>query len=108
MPWTTTSVCEPPWARVAAATLRGLTGPTPGRRATANTSRRKRVGLERHDSTLAVELDDGDVRVVRRTNTKTVTTIKSRPPRTASVFLDEVSTVSWHKFVKDLLAPDKS
>jgi hypothetical protein len=37
------------------------------------------------DTTLAVELDDGDVRVVRRTNTKPVTTIKSRPPRTASI-----------------------
>ncbi|MEU4604884.1 hypothetical protein AB0F43_18035 [Kribbella sp. NPDC023972] len=36
------------------------------------------------ETTLAIELDDGDVRVVRRTNAKSVTTIKSRSPRTAT------------------------
>ena len=37
------------------------------------------------ETTLAVELDDGDVHVVRRTTTQAVRNIKSRPPRTASI-----------------------
>ncbi len=36
------------------------------------------------ETTLAVELDDGDVRVIRRTTTQPVRNIKSRPPRTAT------------------------
>jgi hypothetical protein len=35
------------------------------------------------EATITVELGDGDTRTVRRTTTTTVTTIKSRPPRTA-------------------------
>ena len=35
------------------------------------------------DTTLAIELDDGDTRVVRRTTTKLVRNIKSMRPRTA-------------------------
>jgi hypothetical protein len=42
---------------------------------------RRTLTIAVSNTTLAVELDDGDVRVVRRTNTKPVTTIKSRPPR---------------------------
>ena len=37
------------------------------------------------ETTLAVELDDGDVHVVRRTTTQAVRNIKSRPQRTASI-----------------------
>jgi len=36
------------------------------------------------ESTLAVQLDDGDFHVVRRTNAKAVTTMKARPPRTVT------------------------
>ena len=36
------------------------------------------------ETTITVELGDGDTHVVRRTTTTTVTTIKSRPPRTAT------------------------
>ncbi|GAA5019187.1 hypothetical protein [Actinopolymorpha pittospori] len=36
------------------------------------------------DTTLAIELDDADVRVIRRTTTQPVRNIKSRPPRTAT------------------------
>ena len=36
------------------------------------------------ETTLAVQLDDGDFHVVRRTNTKAVTTMKARPPRTVT------------------------
>ena len=35
------------------------------------------------DTTITVELGDGDTHIVRRTTTSAVTTIKSRPPRTA-------------------------
>jgi hypothetical protein len=36
------------------------------------------------ETTITVELGDGDTHTVRRTTTTTVTTIKSRPPRTAT------------------------
>ena len=36
------------------------------------------------ETTLAIELDDGDSRVIRRTTTTAVRNIKSRPPRTAT------------------------
>jgi hypothetical protein len=35
------------------------------------------------DTTLAIELDDGDTHIVRRTNTRAVTILKARPPRSA-------------------------
>jgi hypothetical protein len=37
------------------------------------------------ETTITVELGDGDTHTVRRTTTTTVTTIKSRPPRTATI-----------------------
>ena len=56
---------------------------------------RQRIGLGRafarqtltvhvSDTTITVDLGDGDTHVVRRTTTTAVTTIKSRPPRTAT------------------------
>jgi hypothetical protein len=35
------------------------------------------------ETTLTVELDDGDTHIVRRTNTRAVTILKARPPRSA-------------------------
>ena len=46
---------------------------------------RRTLTIAVSETTLAVELDDGDVRVVRRTTTQAVRNIKSRPPRTASI-----------------------
>jgi hypothetical protein len=37
------------------------------------------------ETTITIELGDGDTHTVRRTTTTTVTTIKSRPPRTATI-----------------------
>jgi hypothetical protein len=37
------------------------------------------------DTTLAIQLDDADVRLIRRTTNQPVRSIKSRPPRTASI-----------------------
>ena len=56
---------------------------------------RQRIGLGRafarqtltvhvSDTTITVDLGDGDTHVARRTTTMAVTTIKSRPPRTAT------------------------
>ena len=36
------------------------------------------------ESTLAVEFDDGDVRIIRRTTTQPVRSIKGQRPRTAT------------------------
>jgi len=36
------------------------------------------------ETTLTIELDDGDVHVVRRTTTSAATTIKARSPRTVT------------------------
>jgi hypothetical protein len=36
------------------------------------------------DTTLAIELDDGDVHAVRRTTTSPAITIKARSPRTVT------------------------
>ena len=38
------------------------------------------------DTTLAIELDDGETRIVRRTTTTPVRNIKADRPRTAIVF----------------------
>jgi hypothetical protein len=45
---------------------------------------RRTLTIAVSETTLAVELDDGDVRVIRRTTTQPVRNIKSRPPRTAT------------------------
>jgi transposase InsO family protein len=45
---------------------------------------RRTLTIAVSETTLAVELDDGDVRVIRRTTTQPVRNIKSRLPRTAT------------------------
>ena len=60
------------------------------------------------DTTLAVELDDGETRVIRRTTTVPVRNIKASRPRTAtSVFLDLMSHISWRRRVAHHLADHK-
>ena len=47
---------------------------------------RRTVSIAVSETALAVELGDGDIRIIRRTTTQAVRNIKSRPPRTASIF----------------------
>jgi hypothetical protein len=46
------------------------------------------------ETTLAIQLDDGETRVIRRTTSTPVVNIKSNRPRTATLrFLDQVSRI---------------
>jgi len=45
---------------------------------------RRTLTIAVSDTTLAIELDDADVRIVRRSTTQPVRNLKSRPPRTAT------------------------
>jgi hypothetical protein len=66
------------------------------------------IGIAISDTTLAIELDDAETRVMRRTTTKPVRNIKAdRPWTVPSVFLGSTSTISWHENVKRHLAQDK-
>ena len=47
--------------------------------------RRTIRSTRRPDTALAVELGDGDVKVVRRTNSQPVRSIKGQRPRTAAI-----------------------
>jgi hypothetical protein len=57
------------------------------------------------DTTLAIEFTDGDVRVIRRTTTQPVRSIK-RPAAADrhSHFLDHVSHINWQTCVAHLLS----
>jgi hypothetical protein len=46
--------------------------------------RHRTVTVTVSDTTLAIELDDGDVKVVRRVNSQPVRSIKDRRPRIAT------------------------
>jgi hypothetical protein len=49
------------------------------------------------ETTVTVDLGDGDTHVVRRTTTMAVASIKSRPPGTATKNLDPLLHISWYK-----------
>ena len=59
------------------------------------------------DTTLAIDLDDQETRVVRRTTSTPVTNIKSNRPRPVPLF-HPVSNITWHETVTDHLSQDTS